>query len=279
MTEEPDALRATFGLAGSVAVVTGGTGALGGAMARGLAGAGARVAVLGRNESRALEVVASIADAGGEAMAVMADVLQRPALEAAREDVAAQWGDVDILINAAGGNVAAATTGPTRATIFDLDTDAFRQAIDLNLLGTVLPCQVFGAAMARHGRGAIVNVSSMSAATALTRVVGYSAGKAAMENFTRWLAVDLARRYGPGVRVNAIAPGFFLAAHNRDLLAGADGVPTARGETILARTPMGRFGEPDDLIGAVVWLCSPGAAFVTGIVVPIDGGFSAFSGV
>lgn len=278
MTEEPNALRGIFGLAGSVAVVTGGTGALGGAVARGLAAAGARVAVLGRNEARAAEVVASIADAGGEAMAVMADVLRRRELEAARETVAAQWGDVDLLIDAAGGNVPAATTGPDH-TIFDLDPDALRQAIDLNLLGTVLPCQVFGASMARHGRGAIVNVSSMSAATALTRVVGYSAGKAAMENFTRWLAVDLARRYGPGIRVNAIAPGFFVAAHNRDLLVGPDGVPTARGETILARTPMGRFGEPDDLVGAVIWLCSPGAAFVTGIVVPIDGGFSAFSGV
>lgn len=278
MSDAARFLEGLFGLSDSVAIVTGGTGVLGGAMANGLAAAGARVAVLGRRRERAEEAVCRIEGAGGEAMASSADVLDRDQLLAARDAILERWGRIDILINAAGGNVPGATVGP-EGSIFDVPAEALRQAINLNFVGTVLPCQVFGQVMTERGSGSIVNISSMSAATVLTRVVGYSAGKAAMENFTRWLAVDLAGRHGGAVRVNAVAPGFFVAEHNRDLLMRADGLPTDRGATILNRTPMGRFGEPGDLVSTVLWLCGPGARFITGTVVPVDGGFSAFSGV
>ena len=207
----------------------------------------------------------------------------RDSLEAAREVVLERWGAIDILVNGAGGNVPAATLGE-HATIFDLPEDALRQVLDLNLLGTVLPTQVFGEAMAERPDGAdaagcVVNISSMAAQRALTRVMGYSAAKAAVENFTRWLAVDLARRYGDGLRVNAISPGFFLGEQNRAMLVGDDGRPTSRGQAILDHTPAARFGRPDDLLATLIWLCAPGAGFVTGVVVPVDGGFSAFGGV
>ncbi|HET8629050.1 MAG TPA: SDR family oxidoreductase, partial [Thermomicrobiales bacterium] len=211
-----------------------------------------------------------------------ADALDRAQLEAARDAVLARWGHVDILVNAAGGNVPAATLSDD-ARVFDLPLDAFRQVFDLNLLGTLLPCEVFGAAMADRTdgppRGCIVNISSMAAQRTLTRVIGYSAAKAAVDNLTRWLAVELARRHGAGLRVNAIAPGFFIGEQNRALLLDDDGSLTARGATIVAHTPAGRFGEPEELAGTVLWLCGPGASFVNGVVVPVDGGFSAFSGV
>ncbi len=276
-------LARLFGLEGRVAVVTGGTGTLGGAMVRGLAAAGARVGVLGRRRERAEEVVAGLAQAGGEGLALPADVLDRGQLEAARDAVLERWGRVDILVNAAGGNVPAATLTDDR-TVFDLPKEAFAQVFDLNLLGTLLPTQVFGEAMARPRAGGapsgcIVNISSMAAQRTLTRVIGYSAAKAAVDNFTRWMAVELARRYGEGLRVNAIAPGFFIGEQNRALLLNPDGSLTARGRTIVEHTPAGRFGEPEELVGTLVWLCGPGAAFVNGVVVPVDGGFSAFSGV
>ncbi len=279
-------LSELFSLEGRVAIVTGGTGVLGGAMARGLAKAGARVGILGRRAALAQEVVAQIESEGGEAVALAADVLQKDQLEAARETTLQRWGRIDVLINAAGGNMPGATL-TAENTFFDLDEEAFRQVFDLNLLGTLLPCQVFGAAMVqsgteetqRRGRGAIVNISSMAAQRAITRVAGYSAAKAAVDNFTRWLAVELARKFGDGLRVNAIAPGFFIGEQNRRLLLEEDGSLTARGQTIVAHTPAGRFGQPDDLVGAVVWLCGPGAAFVNGIVVAVDGGFGAFTGV
>ena len=255
-------LERWFGLEGKVAVVTGGTGALGSAMAAGLAAAGARVAVMGRNAERA---EATAREIGGEALP--GDVLSRDALEAARERI----GRVDILVNAAGGNVPGATLAPEQS-VFELREDAFREVVDLNLTGTLLPSQVFGAAMTD---GAIVNVSSMAADRANTRVIGYAAAKAAVENLTRWLAVELA----PAVRVNAIAPGFFIGEQNRRLLLDEDGELTERGRTIVAHTPAGRFGEADELVATVLWLCGPGASFVTGTVVPVDGGFSAFSGV
>jgi NAD(P)-dependent dehydrogenase (short-subunit alcohol dehydrogenase family) len=255
-----------FGLDGQVAVVTGGTGTLGSAMARGLAGAGARVAVMGRNRERADAVAREL---GG--LALPADVLRRDDLVAARERLLEQWGRVDILVNAAGGNVAGATLGEG-AAIFDMPEDAFREVVDLNLVGTLLPSQVFGSAMTS---GAIVNVSSMAADRAITRVVGYASAKAAVENLTRWLAVELA----PAVRVNAVAPGFFVGEQNRRLLLDERGELTERGRTIIDHTPAGRFGEADELSATVIWLCGPGASFVTGTVVPIDGGFSAFSGV
>jgi NAD(P)-dependent dehydrogenase (short-subunit alcohol dehydrogenase family) len=255
-----------FGLEGMVAVVTGGTGALGSAMAGGLAAAGARVAVVARNEERARAAAQAI---DGEAFP--ADVLRRDELTAARERLLERWGRIDVLVNAAGGNVPGATLDEA-STVYDLPEEAFREVLDVNLVGTLLPAQVFGSAM---DRGSIVNVSSMAADRALTRVVGYSAAKAAVENLTRWLAVELA----PDVRVNAIAPGFFVGEQNRALLLDESGEPTERGRTIIDHTPAGRFGEADELIGTVLWLCGPGAGFVTGVVVPVDGGFSAFSGV
>jgi len=279
-----------FGLTGKVAVVTGATGTLGGAMAKGLAAAGARVGIIGRRAEVAEALVVEIRAAGGEAMALPADVLDKDALIAVRTQVLDQWGGVDILVNAAGGNVPAATLGPDR-TIFDLPREAFAQVFDLNLMGSLLPTQVFGAVMAgqlsgqaggghdRNGHGTIVMISSMASQRALTRVVGYGAAKAAVDNFTRWMATELARTYGGGLRVNAIAPGFFIGEQNRALLTEPDGSLTARGESIIAHTPAGRFGEPDELVSTLLWLCGTGARFVNGIVVPVDGGFSAFSGV
>jgi NAD(P)-dependent dehydrogenase (short-subunit alcohol dehydrogenase family) len=278
-TPSPDRL---FDLSGTVAVVTGATGVLGGAMARGLAQAGARVSVLGRRKERAEEVTAEVECRGGEALALPADVLKREQLEAARDAVLERWGRVDVLVNAAGGNVPTATVGED-ATFFGLAEEPLREVFDLNLLGTVLPSQVFGEVMTRDQgsevEGSIVNVSSMAAQKPLTRVVGYSAAKAAVENLTRWLAVELAHKYGPGLRVNAIAPGFFLGEQNRELLMHEDGRLTERGQAIVEHTPARRFGEPEELVGTLIWLCSPAARFVTGVVVPVDGGFGAFSGV
>ncbi len=273
-----DYLSSQFGLAGKVAVVTGATGVLGGAIAAGLARAGARVAILGRRAARAEEVAAAIREFGGEAVAAPADVLDPARLEDVRQSLLARFGQIDILVNAAGGNTPAATVTESSA-FFDLAPAALREVLELNLMGTVLPCQVFGRAMAQQRSGAIVNISSMAARRALSRVGAYGAAKAAIENLTRWLAVELARRYGEGLRVNAIAPGFFLGEQNRALLVKADGSPTARGRAIIDDTPAGRFGEPDDLVATAVWLCGPGAAFVTGVVVAVDGGFDAFSGV
>ncbi len=281
-------LRALFGLEGQAAVVTGGTGVLGSVMAAGLARVGARVAILGRRREQAETVAAGILATGGEAMAVPADVLKTDELARAREAVLRRWGRVDILVNAAGGNnPAAILSGET--TVFDLPTEALRAVIELNLLGTILPSQVFGAAMAgrvagrgtegRPPRGCIVNISSAAASRPMTRVGGYAAAKAAIDNFTRWLAIELARSYGPDLRVNAIAPGFFVADQNRRMLTKDDGSPTERGQTIIDHTPAGRFGDPEDLVSTLVWLCGPGARFVTGAVIPVDGGFGAYSGV
>jgi NAD(P)-dependent dehydrogenase (short-subunit alcohol dehydrogenase family) len=261
-----------------VAVVTGGTGVLGSAIARGLAGAGARVGVLGRREERAFAIANEIAGSGGEAIALPADVLRRKQLEAAWRRVQERWGRIDILVNAAGGNRPGAVVGEGES-IFDLPLEAWQQVLDLNLTGTLLACQVFGAPLAQRREGSIVNVSSMAAQRPLTRVVAYSAAKAALDNLTRWLAVELARRHGSGLRVNAIAPGFFIGEQNHDLLQNPDGTLTSRGRAIIEHTPAGRFGEPEEVVGAVVWLCGPGARFVNGAVIPIDGGFNAFSGV
>jgi NAD(P)-dependent dehydrogenase (short-subunit alcohol dehydrogenase family) len=267
-----------FDLSGRVAIVTGATGVLGGAMARGLAAAGARVGVLGRREERAKNVAEEIVDSGAEALALPADVLEREQLDDVREATLERWGRVDILVNAAGGNVPEATVADD-AEVFGVPEDALRRVIDLNLMGTLLPCQVFGETMARSGEGSIVNVSSMAAQRPLTRVVGYAAAKAAVENLTRWLAAELSIKHGAGLRANAISPGFFLGEQNRAMLLNEDGSLTQRGSKIVDHTPAGRFGEPEELVGTLIWLCSPAARFVNGIVVPVDGGFGAFSGV
>ena len=273
-----EALQSLFSLQGKVAIVTGGTGVLGGAMAHGLAAAGAKVVILGRRGGKADEVVAAIQANGGEAMPAAADVLDRAQLESARDAVLQQWGRIDILINAAGGNSPDATVFGD-VTFFNLKREAITKMLDLNLIGTVLPSQVFGETMAKAGSGSILNISSMAAQRPLTRVIGYAAAKSAIDNFTRWLAVEMNSKYGPGLRVNAVAPGFFVGEQNRSFLLNPDQSLTPRGQQIVAHTPMGRFGEPDELIGAAVWLCSDAARFVTGIVVPVDGGFSAFGGV
>src|SRR5215210_6704409 len=278
---ERSTLHDLFSLRGKVAIVTGATGVLGGAMARSLARSGARVAVLGRREERARRVAEEIEGVGGEALALPTNVLDRARLEDARDALLGRWEKVDILVNAAGGNVPAATLSDD-VGVFRLPENALRQVIDLNFLGTLLPCQVFGAAMVEGSDepdGCIVNISSMAASRPLTNVVGYSAAKAAVENLTRWLAAELARKHGPGLRVNAIAPGFFLGEQNRALLVNEDGSPTERGRAIVGHTPAGRFGEPEELVGTLIWLSSPAARFVTGAVVPVDGGFGAFAGV
>jgi NAD(P)-dependent dehydrogenase (short-subunit alcohol dehydrogenase family) len=271
-----------FGLVGQVAIVTGGSGAIGRVMASALAQAGARVGVLGRRPEAAEEVARSIEAARGEAVALAGDVLLVEQMETARETVLERWGRIDILVNAAGGNVPAATLSGNQS-FFDLSPEGFQQVLDLNLLGTILPCQVFGHSMAFRAdgppRGSIVTISSMAAQRALTRVAGYSAAKGAIDAFTRWLAVDLARRFGPGLRVNAIAPGFFIGEQNRTLLLDDSGNLTERGQTIVDRTPAGRFGGTSELVSTLLWLCGPGSGFVNGVVVPVDGGFSAYSGV
>ena len=275
-----------FSLEGKVAVVTGGTGVLGGAMARGLAAAGAKVAILGRREAKAHEVADAIAAAGNNAMPLPADVLDEDSLRAARQKLLDNWGGVDILINAAGGNLPDATVFGD-ITFFNVPRIALEGVVGLNFTGTVLPIQIFGEPMAKQGKGSIINISSMAAQKVLTRVMGYSAAKAAVDNLTRWLAVDLAEKHGAGLRVNAIAPGFFIGEQNRALLikeepahGAQDSLSlTERGQQIVDHTPMGRFGEPDELVGAATWLASDASSFVTGIVVPIDGGFSAASGI
>jgi len=266
-----------FSLDGRVAVVTGGYGVLGGSIADGLVAAGARVVILGRNAERAQGKADEFKRSGAEASILTADVLEEGQLRRACDELIEREGHVDILVNAAGGNVARARTD--RVPVFDLPFDAFDDVVRLNLHGTVYPSLVFGEAMARQGKGSIVSISSMAATRALSGVMGYSVAKSAIDNFTRWMAVDVARRFGEGMRVNAIAPGFFVADQNRAVLLNEDGSLTDRGRSIVDMTPMGRFGEPSELQGTVVWLCSDAASFVTGTVIPVDGGFIADSGV
>ena len=271
--------REGFVLTGKVAAATGGGGVLVGALCEGLVRAGAKVAVLDIQEEAARERARSLREAGGEALAVEADVLDRESLERAARRIEEELGPVDCLINGAGGNHPKATTS-AEIPFFDLPPEGVEKVFGLNVLGTVFPCQVFGRSMAERKEGVILNISSMSAFRPLTRVPAYSAAKAAVSNFTQWLAVHMAREYSPRIRVNALAPGFFATKQNRFLLYDEKTRElTPRGKTILDHTPMGRFGEPGDLLGAALWLLSPASAFVTGIVVPVDGGFSAFGGV
>jgi len=271
-------LTRLYDFTGKTVFVTGGTGVLCSVMARALVGCGANVAILARNPDKGAAVAASMSGPG-QAVMVAGDVLEKDTLERAVREVTSRFGRIDGLINGAGGNSPQATTRPD-LSFFQLPIEALRQVLDLNLLGTMLPTQVVSRVMTDQGDGVILNISSMSATRPLTRVIAYSAAKSGIDNFTRWLAVHLAREYSPRIRVNAIAPGFFVTEQNRDLLINAEtGKLTARGESIVAHTPIGRFGAPEDLVGAALWLLSPASAFVTGIVVPIDGGFSAFGGV
>lgn len=269
----------TIDLSGKVVVVTGGSGVLGMALCQGFAQAGAAVVVVSRSADKAQASAEALTAAGGRAVGAAADVTDTEALEALARTVLAAFGRADILVNCAGGNRPDATVGPEQ-TFFDIPRAALENVFDLNLMGTLLPSQVFGRAMARQGAGAILNISSMTAIRPLTRVVAYGAAKAAVNNFTQWLAVYMAREHSPAIRVNAIAPGFFLTEQNRYLLTDtASGGLTERGQQIIAHTPLGRFGAPDDLVGTALWLASDAARFVTGIVVPVDGGFSAYGGV
>lgn len=272
-------MKELFDLTEKVIVITGAGGVLCGEIAKALAKAGAKVAVLDLIEAAARKVVDEIKSDGGTAIAVECNVLKKDTLEAARKKVISEFGRVDALINGAGGNKKEATTSPDMS-FFDLPPDAVRFVFDLNFIGTLLPTQVFAKEMAEKGRGVILNVSSMNAFRPLTKIAAYSAAKAAVSNFTQWLAVHMCQNYSKEIRVNAIAPGFFLTEQNRFLLTDEKtGELTTRGRTIVDHTPMGRFGQPQELIGTVVWLLSDAAKFVTGIIVPIDGGFSAFSGV
>ncbi len=268
----------SFEVRGSTAVITGGSGHLGRAMAFALAQAGVQVAILGRNAEKAEEVARAIGDNGGTALGIAADVLDRASLERSREQITSAFGPVDIVVNAAGGNSPTATTSD-KQSFFDLDAEAANHVFGLNFTGTLQSCQVFGRDMAGRGQGCIVNITSMSGLRPLTRIPAYSAAKAAVANFTQWLAVHMAQEYSPLIRVNALAPGFFLTEQNHYLMVEADGKMTPRGQKIVDHTPMGRLGEPDDLVGTLLWLVGPASSFVTGIVVPVDGGFSAYSGV
>lgn len=267
-----------FKLQGKVVLITGGAGVLATAIGDGLAAAGCKLVILDLDLERAENRAREIVDKGGEAIGLAANVLEENSLEIAREAILAEFGGIDALINAAGGNMPGATVGPDQ-TFFDLKIDALKKVMDLNFIGSVLPTMVFGKVMADKKLGSILNISSMAAGPVITRVMGYSASKAGISNFTQWLATEMAQKFGEGIRVNAIAPGFFIGEQNRRLLTNEDGSYTSRGQDVIRKTPMGRFGVADELTGAVLYLLSDAARFVTGVVLPIDGGFSAYSGV
>lgn len=279
MSVTDDNIDQVFAIENETAVVTGGTGGLGSVMAQALAEAGARVVILSRRPEACEELAEDIRASGGNAIGVAADVTDSTTLRRAAATVEDAFGTVNILVNCAGGNRPEATTGP-ELPFFDLDSQATNDVLNVNFVGTFQSCQIFGRHMAQRRRGCIVNIASMASIQPLTRVVAYSAAKAAVVNFTQWLAVHMAQEYSADIRVNAIAPGFFLTSQNRYLLIDDESSGwTARGEQIVSHTPMERLGAPEDLVGVLLWLVSPASAFVTGITVPVDGGFSAYSGV
>ncbi len=266
-----------FNLKNKVAVITGGSGVLAGKMAEGLLKSGAKVVLLDIKEESVVERAKALSQYGST-RGLSCDVLNREVLENVKEEVIAGFGKIDILINAAGGNMPGATIAPDQ-TIFDMEMDDFNKVTELNLNGSILPSLVFGETMASQKSGSILNMSSMAVDQVITRVVGYSASKAAITNFTRWMAVEMAKKFGDGIRVNALAPGFFIGEQNRKLLLNDDNSMTERGHDIIRNTPMKRFGNADELIGATLFLCGNASKFVTGVVLPVDGGFSVFSGV
>ena len=267
-----------FDISGRVTVITGATGVLGGSIAKHFAAEGAKLAIIGRSADKMEATVGSLKDSGAEIEGYLCDILNIEELREVCSKIVARFGRIDCLINVAGGNVPGATLAPDQS-FFDMEIEKWERVNKLNLDGTVYPCYVFGKVMAEQGKGSIINISSMAALQVLTRVPGYSAAKAGATNFTQWLAVEMAKKYGDGVRVNAVAPGFFIGEQNRAVLINPDGSLTERSQHIIANTPMGRFGDINELNGAVQFLCSDAASFVTGTNLPIDGGLICFSGV
>jgi NAD(P)-dependent dehydrogenase (short-subunit alcohol dehydrogenase family) len=271
-------IKNSFSLEGKVVVVTGGTGILGGGFVNAIAAAGGKVGILGRNEKVANERAEAIQQNGGEAIALIADVTDQQQLIEAKQKILGKYGRIDGLVNGAGGNIPGAVIQPDE-DIFSLNFNALREVLNLNLFGSLLPTQVFGEAIKNIGKGSIVNISSMASQTVITKVLGYTIAKTAIDAYTRWFAVELGNRYGDKIRMNAIAPGFFLTEQNKRMLTNSDGSKTERGERVIKNTPFKRFGDPDELTGALIWLLSDASQFVTGTVINVDGGFSVFSGV
>ncbi len=267
-----------FSLHGKFILLSGATGVLGSAMARYLAKQGARTLILGRNKEKVNNLVAEIVSANGKAFPVIADVTDEDQLEAARVQVDKAFGKLDVLINAAGGNLPGAVIQPHQE-LSDANLDELRKVMELNYMGSFIPTKIFLPLFLNEKKGSIINISSMTAQRPLTRVLGYGSAKAAIDNLTQWLAVEFCQKYGTGIRVNAIAPGFFITEQNRTLLTETDGSLTERGQKIIENTPMKEFGQPEDLLGVVHWLCSEASRFVTGTIIPVDGGFNAYSGV
>jgi NAD(P)-dependent dehydrogenase (short-subunit alcohol dehydrogenase family) len=275
MSEEK---KEMFSLKNKVIVVTGGTGVLGSSFVKAILNQGGKIVLLGIDKELGEQRAAEINNSGGTAISIYANVLDEAQLIAAREQIMTTYGRIDGLVNAAGGNVPEGVLPPTK-DVFDLNIEGMKKAMVLNLWGTVIPVQVFGPELAKSGCGSIVNISSVSSKRALTRVLGYSMGKAAMDCYTKWFAVEMANRYGDAIRMNSIMPGFFLTEQNRSLLTNADGSLTERGHSIISHTPFKRFGHPEELVGALIWLLSDASKFVTGMDIGVDGGFTINSGV
>ena len=271
-------METNFSLAGKVIVVTGGTGILGGAFVEGIAAAGGIVGVLGRNEKIANERANAINQKGGQALALIADVTNESQLEVACQQILSAFGKIDGLVNAAGGNIPDAVVQPNQ-DVFELNFQALQEVMQLNLMGSVMPTQVFGKAIKENGSGSIVNISSVVSQLAITKVLGYSMAKSAIDSYTQWFAVELANRFGDTIRMNSIAPGFFLTEQNKTLLTNTDGSLTERGHLVIQNTPFKRFGNPEELVGALVWLLSDASKYVTGSKITVDGGFTVFGGV
>lgn len=271
-------MEPNFSLAGKVIVVTGGTGVLGGAFVEAIAAAGGVVGILGRNEKIANERANAINQKGGQALALIADVTNESQLESACQQMLAAYGKIDGLVNAAGGNMPDAVVQPNQ-DIFQLNFQALQDVMQLNLMGTVMPTQVFGKAIKKNGSGSIVNISSVVSQLAITKVLGYSMAKSAIDSYTQWFALELANRFGDAIRMNSIAPGFFLTEQNKTLLTNTDGSLTERGQLVIQNTPFKRFGNPEELVGALIWLLSDASKYVTGSKITVDGGFTVFGGV